>query len=241
MPSMITEDFVAPVYQGFFNELKQQFISARYLFYASRELLPEHKRHYSDDGRTLVDTMDYALYGLRIEHLKNSFKTCYSIFDKVAYFLNSYLKLGIDESRVSFRRLWYDDKKTVRKDIEALANLPLRGLYFLSKDIHDPDPEYVSTTDPQAQQVAEIRNHMEHRYFKVHLFYHPKPSESDELCYDSLSYSVSEQDLETKTLRLIRTAREALIYLSAAVHIEERKRSRPADITMNFELYDYDE
>ena len=41
---------------------------------------------------------------------------------------------------------------------------------------------------------------------------------------DTLAYMVSRPHLERRTLRLLQLARSALIYLSLAMHQEERKR-----------------
>jgi len=43
---------------------------------------------------------------------------------------------------------------------------------------------------------------------------------------DSLAFSMYREDFELKTLKLIKLARAALIYLSLAVHVEEHKRTQ---------------
>lgn len=111
LPNMLVGDYRAPVFQGFFNQMKQEYISARFFYYQYLEELPEHKIHYSDAGRKLVDTFDYTQLGLRYETLKNSFRMLYSIFDKVAYFINEYFELGVDRKKVSFKSIWLDHKK----------------------------------------------------------------------------------------------------------------------------------
>jgi hypothetical protein len=42
---------------------------------------------------------------------------------------------------------------------------------------------------------------------------------------DTLSFSVYRYDFESKTLRLLKMTRAALIYLSLAIHQEERRRA----------------
>ncbi|HBB95670.1 MAG TPA: hypothetical protein DC054_09785 [Blastocatellia bacterium] len=46
---------------------------------------------------------------------------------------------------------------------------------------------------------------------------------------DSLSHSIGRRDFEAKTLRLLRTLRAVLIYLSLAIYTEERFRSQERD------------
>ena len=241
LPNIVVKDYSAPVYQGFYNQLKQEYITARYLFYQYKYELPEHKLHYSDRNRKLVDTLDYPQYGFRYENLKNACKIAYSIFDKIAYFLNEYLKLDIDRNKVYFRKIWYEfPNRKVKSEIESLNNLPLRGLYFLSKDFYDFDSEYLDVADPEAKNIAEIRNHLEHKYFKLHWICPPENGDKMDIRFDKLSYSVSEANFESKAYRIIKSAREALIYLSLAVHIEENKHSSNDDtIVMPLYLFDY--
>ena len=56
-----------------------------------------------------MDTLDYPVYGIGIEKVKAAYRSIYSIFDKLAYFLNKYLKLGISDDVISFVNLWYKD------------------------------------------------------------------------------------------------------------------------------------
>jgi hypothetical protein len=242
LPSMRALKYNAPVFQGFYNELKQEFISLRYLFYQYKYELPEHRLHYSDKDRHLVNTLDYPQYGLRYEHLKNSFRMSYSIFDKIAYFLNNYLDLGIKQKDVYFKRIWYEkNSDKILPSIEYLKNLPLRGLYFLSKDFYDPDHKYLSVADPDALEIAEIRNHLEHKYLKIHwLLSRESEGIIHDICHDPLAFSIAEEDFEAKTLRLIKSAREALIYLSLAVHIEELKQQGQQGKAFSMSLIDYD-
>ena len=121
-----------------------------------------------------------------------------------------------------------------------MNNNPLRGLYFLSKDFYtkDKDMEYLELAEPDAKEIADLRNNIEHKYFKIHWI---KPNESDgELRFDSLAYSIDESDFEKKVYRLLRCAREALIYLSLSIHIEEKKNDKDDGIVMPLQLFDYD-
>jgi hypothetical protein len=236
LPNMRFRDTKAPVFHGFFNQMKQEFITARYLFYQYTDELPEHKVHFSDKGRKLVNTLDYTQHGLRYEMLKNSFRMLYSIFDKVAYFVNEYFGLGVNRKRVYFRSVWFEGK-TLNPKLEQFMNNPLRGLYFLSKDFDDEDEEYLSSTDPEARNMSELRNNIEHKYFKLHWFEIPKPTE--ELRFDPIAYSITEEEMKQKVLRLLRSAREALIYLSLSVHCHEKK-SRDGGVAMPLFLGDYD-
>jgi hypothetical protein len=240
LPSMALREYSAPVFYGFFNELKQGYISARYNLYLYEKGLPEHKVHFSDKGSHLIDTLDYPQHGLRHECLRNAFRVTYSLFDKIGYFLNEYFHLSIDRNKVYFRRLWFDNAGNVRTEIQSLQNLPLRGLYYLSKDFYDSDLEWTAVADPEARDIAEIRNHMEHKYLKIHWIGPLPPSAKGDVSYDELAFSVRELDLAEKTFRLIKSAREALIYLSAAVHANERNERKEGELAVPLTLFGYD-
>lgn len=93
-----------PIYQSIFNQIKQEFVSARFFFYDG---VYNCSKHFSDREVTLYRVFDIPLYSINVEKVKMAFRLCYSIFDKIAYLLNIYLKLGIDKNKVSFRNIWH--------------------------------------------------------------------------------------------------------------------------------------
>lgn len=231
LPSMVTPIMAPqPNAFGFFNQLKQEYVSARLLYY---EGVMADRTHFSDRDVTLINTLDYPAYGLSVEKVKAAFRIAYSLLDKVAYFLNDYLMLGIPEKSVSFRGLWYVDQKPnrgLRADVHRPDSAPLKGLFFLAKDLYEKAPGFTEALEPDAREIAEIRNHLEHKYFKLHLFCPPRPP-SDNACpigFDSLAYSMESDDFARRTLRLLSTARSALIYVSQVVHVEESLRNKEA-------------
>ncbi len=221
LPNFVLPVGEPPVVTGMFNELKQLFASARWMLW---EGLQGEDGHFSDRDVVLFNTMDYPSYGLSVEKVKAAFRLSYSIFDKIAYFLNHYLGLGIAERRISFRTIWRErDAGPLRDPIAMSENWPLRGLYWLSKDLFEEGMK--DSTEPQARALAELRNHLEHRYVKVHELSAPAPGNDDPF-RDTLAYGLTRSDLEQKTLRLLQLARSALVYLSLAMHQEERRRAK---------------
>ena len=229
LPSITTKLEEGPHLHSFFNQLKQEYVSSRYLYYSS-VFQSDEIPHYSDKDVLLYDTLDYPLYGLNIEKLKTSYSTSYSIFDKIAYLLNDFLKLQIPERRISFRSFWYekqDRKKELRSEITASFNWPLRGLFWLSKDLYENKPGFQDSISPEAQEICSIRNHLAHKCFKVHgEDWHNGEHLYSSLFKDKLSYSIKIDNFEKKALYLLRLSRSALIYLSLAIHIEENKQSK---------------
>lgn len=221
LPNFVLPAGDPPIVMGMFNELKQLFASARWMLW---EGLQEEKDHFSDRDVVLFNTLDYPSYGLSVEKVKAAFRLGYSIFDKIAYFLNHYLVLGVTEYRISFRAIWREKGAgSLRDPIAMSENWPLRGLYWLSKDLFEEGVR--DSMEPQARALAELRNHLEHKYVKVHEFSVPAPGNGDPF-RDTLAYGLTRSDLEQKTLRLLQLARSALVYLSLAMHQEERRRAK---------------
>lgn len=218
-----------PVYHSMYNQLKQEFVSARYLYYQGTLA---RKPHFSDKGNMQMDTLDYGAYSLNVEKLKIAFRLCYSLFDKIGYFLNHYLKLGIDLKKATYRGIWYEyvnnKKKGLSPVITNSQNWPLRGLFWLGKDLHDHNSEFSKAILPEAKEIAIIRNYMEHKSFKVVDIGHTSVID------DELTYQITRHDLEKKTFIVMQMARSALIYLSLAIHLEELKKEKGLTIPMSF-------
>ena len=226
LPSHTTLIGEPPTLIGFFNQMKQEFVSARWLLY---EGLHGISVHFSDRRVTLYNTLDYPAYGLAIEKVKTAYRITYSLFDKIAFFLNDYAKLGVDPRQVYFRTIWYeiprDAKSGIRNTFDQSRNLPLRGLYWLAKDLFDTALHDVM--EPEAKALYAIRNHLEHSYLKIHEILLPKSqgTDYDAAWSDRLAYSVQRSDFENKALHVLRLARAALIYLCFGMHREELRRA----------------
>lgn len=223
LPSFVTALNEHPVVVGFFNQLKQEYVSARWLYF---EGITADEPHLSDLEVLQYDTLDYTALGLGVEQVKLAFRMAYSLLDKIAYFLNHYLQLGIPEKRISFRHVWRE-KETgpVRPEFSSSENWPFRGLYWLSKDLFEAD--FKGVLEPDARALHELRNHLEHKYVKVHSMM--EPVRPVDLFHDNLAHAVSRDDLEQRTLRILKLARSALIYLSLGMHVEEGRRQASAD------------
>lgn len=228
IPSMILRVDEKPVYHSLFNQLKQEFVSARFLFY---EALNEHEPHYSDKDVTLMDTLDYSVYSLTLEQIKVTFRICYSLFDKIAYFINLYLKLGHDSDRVNFRNVWYKNlikKNGLDTNISTTKNWAMRGLFWLSKDLYEK--EFDSSIEPDAKEIAIIRNFIEHKSFKIIESFNEGWSEKTE------TFEIDRSLFYNKTFKLLKLSRSALLYLSFLIFDEERERNKFIDKKMTIPM-----
>ncbi len=108
LPNMISKIEIGfPKYITYFNQIKQEFIFNRSLLY---EGINEFTEKFYDKETSITYDYDYNLYSVSIEKIKQSFRGFYSIFDKIAYFLNDYLVLGYDERNIDFRKIWINNK-----------------------------------------------------------------------------------------------------------------------------------
>ena len=211
----------------YFNVMKQEYASARFALY---EGLNTDAVHFSDREVLVYNTLDYPAFSLAVERIKSAFRTAYATFDKAAFLLNAHFGLGHKERQVNFRNVWFGKGKPrkLHPALDGLANWPLRGLFWLSKDIFEDD--FRDATEPDARALYELRNHLEHKFVYVHddslwphlLFGRAEPAPEGLI-------SVSASELGVKTLRMMKLARAVLIYLSLAIHAEERRREGTRD------------
>ena len=225
LPNFTTPINEPPKLVGFFSQIKQDFVSARWLFYDGTHSTGVH---FSDRDVLLYNTLDHSCYCLAVEKMKAAYRMVYSLFDKMAIFLNEYMRLGISPNSVYFRSIWYENndarRRVLRKEFLGAENWPLRGLFWLSKDLFDD--HFRDVMEPDAQALNEIRNRAEHSYLKVHEFIGPELESAgfSGVWDDRLAYSVGRRELKAKTLRLLKLVRAAFLYMSLAMHREESSR-----------------
>lgn len=205
-------------FPALYNILKQEYVSARYHLFSSLEFEEDHA---ADRDVLLIDSFDYGQFDFRSEQLKLAFRSAYSIFDKVALFLNDYFRVGLTERQVSFRKVWEKQVRggaiELRSAFIGSENLPLRGMYFLAKDLFDND--FVEFASPDAQNLDGLRNFAEHRFLTLTEFGGPRLD-------DKLQRHIARDDFIRKTTRLLKMARASLIYLSMAMYREEQIRKK---------------
>lgn len=233
LPNLLLEvDCGFPKYITYFNQMKQEYITYRHLLY---EGIREKTNKFYDENTALTDDYDYNLYDINTEKIKLAFRGFYSIFDKIAYFLNEYFDLPHGE-KIDFRTVWKNsiNYKELNPKFDGLSNLALRGLYFISKDLFSPkdNKSFITVVEPEAEKINDIRNHLEHKFISVKIL---AMKQYDTLDIREKIQYITQDDLEGKTLHLARLVREAMIYLSFAVHIEENKKDKQ-DLYMPIQL-----
>jgi hypothetical protein len=225
LPNLITE-----INKGFpkfitnFNQIKQEYITYRHLLF---EGINKKTPKFYDKDISITDDFDYNLYDINIEKVKLSFRGFYSVFDKIANFLNEYFNIGMKSDKVDFRKIWLDKNGIINPIFNEFNNLPLRGLYLISKDLFytkndDFSEEFTKSIEPEAQKINDIRNHLEHKFISIKLLDIEEFEVNQER---DRNFSITQDELEEKTTHLSQLVREAMIYLSFIVHIEENKKN----------------
>lgn len=213
LPNMRAPLGSRPVFHSMYNQLKQEYVSARYMYYQG---IKATRPHFSDKGVILMETNESAEFGLALERMKVCFRLCYSLFDKMGWFIDQYYDLKMPSKKISFRNVWYKDgdaRKGMKEVFQNSFNWPLRGLYWISKDIADNDMD--SPIEPEASRTALMRNAMEHKFFRIVAI--PEVDGENERG----EYEIEVGLFENKVLRSLQLARSAIQYLSFVVYHEE--------------------
>lgn len=223
LPSILrqTDEGIDYSFHGLMNQIKQEYASARYFIF---EGLEKGETHFSDKHVTMINTLDYPIYGLGIEKVKAGYRAIYSIFDRIAYFINKYFKLELDINRITYKKIW-KNKETNKLYKIMKENYPLIGLYWLFKDISNTkiDDKINHYLDPVISEISNIRNAMEHRYLKILNIYGEIIHDTQETETGSYEIKIGYSKFKYLTLNLIKYAKEAIFLLIMSIYVEEKK------------------
>lgn len=234
-----SDGHLPPPIVGFFSQMKQEYASARFMLF---EGISSTQVHFSDRGVALTDTLDYPLYSLASERVRTAFRIAYSLLDKVAFLVFRYWNLDKKHpDRVSFKNVWMvEGKACLLPQFEKHDNLPLRGLFWLSKELFDD--QLKQTTAADARELHAIRNALEHTYLRVSEGW-AKPFMTNGTSNGGFGIAIGSDELEAKAIRVMQMARSALFYVSSAIGVEERKKqlANPGQFIGSMPLYGLDD
>ncbi len=220
LPNVVRPIHERPHLHGIVNQLIQEFVSIRFQVY---EGIYSSKVHFSDQDVNLINIPDFSPYSLSLERLRGSFRVLFSLFDKIAFFMNLYFELGIPDHKVTFGSIWYKSRGKIREEfLTRQSNRPLQGLFWLSKDLSGNDKRFL---EPEADEMRVIRNHLEHKYLKIIEWEaHELVPEFPDPLEDKVAHKISRARFIDKTVHLLRLVRNALVYLLFAVEYEEKSK-----------------
>ena len=152
-------------------------ISARYRLYRATH---EDDPDFLMRNVLMLDSGEGQALGHYTEDLRSAFRSAYAVFDKIGLFLNDYFQIGIEPKKVTFRGVWSEKLNSqvfkIRPMFKGHPNWPLRGLYFLSKDLFDNAFKEVSA--PDTANLARLRQQVEHRFLSIQHFQYGESTET---------------------------------------------------------------
>ena len=167
------------------------------------------------DTRKIVFSTIVGEGEVNTELLKMSYKNLYSVLEKIAVFLQAYLKLPIEVYQADFAKIWYDKKNNIRSEfLTKSENLSLLALYNVNLDVYG-SKKFGYVIDEQTKDLQRIRNYIEHKF--VYIGEGP-------MSYDDYQLNISKRELSINTIRLAQLVRCAIIYLcNFVMHAEYDK------------------
>ena len=194
---------------SYINQIKQDFITARFLFVLSQYRGINLK--FVDAKVKLIDTLDYQQHNIRVEILRNSFVSFYNILDKIACFINDYLELDKGSNKnVYFSDVWYKDLRSengIHGNILETKNYFLNALYNIHGDIEKGTQK----------KLKGIRHRLTHGFLRIYWMAGVEDKK------------MTERTLYEDTLTLSKIVRNAVIYLLKFVYVEENKKEKEGD------------
>lgn len=200
---------------SYLNQIKDDFIAARFLLILSRykdlnlDFVYEHTK--------FVYTLDYNLHEIHIELLKLSFKNFYDILDKTALFINEYIPLQKNPRKINFRKIWYDpwsgnpNGSIINEEIVKTKSYGFNALFDIHWDLEWGGPY---------NNLRQTRNALTHRFVKIKL-----------ICNEENDEEMLEDTLVEKTLQLAKIVRNAIFYLMYAVNEIEKQKYQKISTT----------
>jgi len=200
----------------YLNQMKQDYVASRFLLILSR--YQKMKLDFVDKDVRLIDTRDYGTYNIYIQLVKIAFKGFYDVLDKIAFFINDYIKLGIPDKKISFHKIWYLKKKVIREEIINTKNFSLNALFDIHRDFENGEYSHLRNS----------RNALTHRFLSTRIMV---KTETDEI--------MTEEALVSRTLELAKIVRNCVIYLLHFVQVEELKKKKE-NKGISFPLFAYE-
>lgn len=213
-----------PKWFAMLNQLKEEYIFLRYLYYESLDL---RKRPHFADKRVAISSAsyDYALYSIRQEQLKICFKNLYSILDQIAFVVNAYWNLGFEVYQASAANVFKSNE-------HFQGNSMLLALYWSYREFWE---KFEDSSKAYERDLKCLRNALEHRFVKVVALAQRTEAifEHDDFVF------VEEKTLQKYVLRMLQLTREWIICLVYAINIEEIKKEFPLDKAVCLTVNDF--
>lgn len=224
--SVIGNKIEPPKFFAMLNQLKEEYVYARFLYYEGEKKTGEV--HYADKGVKLSNGADYTNYSIRLEQLKSSFRILFSLFDKMAFFVNDFWNLGYSERQASADKVFRDDNY-------PKGNCALTAMWWVYVEFYE---KFGNADKASEKELKDLRNALEHKFVKIHEYEWNKDfqMEADDF------YHIDEETLRQSAFRLLQLTRECLMYLVYAVGIHESQHySDNKELAVRMDIMDLDD
>ncbi|TWT03617.1 LA2681 family HEPN domain-containing protein [Planomicrobium sp. CPCC 101079] len=154
----------------------------------------------------------------RSERLKSVFRQAFSLFDKIASFLNHYYKLEVPEQRVGMQRIWFQEehpKKPLKPFIQDSKNAALKALYWQAKEVFGYERSEQQSI-PMLRTLG-LRYQMERSFVQV-IDSPEEVAKEGEL----RKHQMTRLELERLAMSMAFRARNSLMYLGFALRLEKK-------------------
>lgn len=157
------------VFHSNFDELRNEYTYARFLMFQAYEINVDSEHFYNKTYTHVYDTL-HAIDNLKTSHMKASFRTLYSIFDKISYFIAKYFNLQIEDRKISFQKVFGEYGGGSFKPNNVFKNSKnyfIHSLFYILKEIEENSKVPDFYLNIETYKLAKIRNHLEHRSFRI--------------------------------------------------------------------------
>jgi tetratricopeptide (TPR) repeat protein len=202
-------------YITFLNQIKQDFVLARYFLIQSQ--YQSTIVDCIDQDVILYDPVDYSIHNSYAQLLKMSLKLTVDTFDKIAQFLREYCNIHTDSlTETNFRNIWKENKgkELIRPEFIQRQNKFILALYDLSLDLQKGG---------YFEGIYRNRNTITHRFLIVHEMRTPDDN-------SIVTSRININDLVDLTIKSLNLLKAAIMYLIMFIDIEERKKHDPNKI-----------
>lgn len=122
---------------SYLNEIKQNYVTARFLLIQAN--FNNGFLDFIDKDVVITNTLNYVENNAYIQLLKFAFKNMYDILDKIAMFINEYLKMEKTERYIDFNSIWYENgdrkRKNIHNKILETNNFNINALFNIYLDL----------------------------------------------------------------------------------------------------------
>ena len=198
----------------FLAQIRLEYVAARRLAYDSTHAKAIRKTLKNGIGGSQSEPLAWSL---AMESLKLSYRSAFSLLPKIAQVINLYFSLELPAEKATLKNVWYKNGNHANGMANAFSrsdNWMLRALFWLSKEL--PSERQFPSIDSASDRLKTIASEIENRYLRV-----VELEPADDAIVDN---TISREKLEKATTDVLSLVRNAIVYLTLALHIEEKKR-----------------